>query len=209
MCYSNCWLVPQINCRSLLYHLLGGFAVFMVYKILCSLWHQKQKWSWSSVQPCREWQMCPKGKMLSIYTTVTLNAETNCLCRAKGYDPDLLLELFAVIQQGLEVCKAEGSVEAVPIWSCLTNVWVFFVQILQKQTDTAQQAPEATQMRRRVNQKHGYWPQSAVRCCLPWSFADKLCPLWRTPSVAPTSPVCPTLKGYCWLSKHPHTKNSN
>lgn len=54
--------------------------------------------------------------------------------QCRGCDPDLLLKLFAVVQQRLKVCKAEGSVEAVPIWPCLTNVGVFFVQILQKQT---------------------------------------------------------------------------
>lgn len=54
--------------------------------------------------------------------------------QCKDCDPDSLLKLFAVVQQGFEVCKAEGSVEAVSIWPCLTNVGVFFVQILQKQT---------------------------------------------------------------------------
>lgn len=65
--------------------------------------------------------------------------------QCRGCDPDLLLKLFAVVQQGLEVCKAEGSVEAVSIWPCLTNVGVFFVQILQKQKkgdDPVQQTPE-------------------------------------------------------------------
>lgn len=59
-----------------------------------------------------------KAKLLSNTTTVRLNYENF----SGLYDPDLLLKLFAVVQQGLEVRKAEGSVEAVPIWPCLTNV---------------------------------------------------------------------------------------
>lgn len=43
----------------------------------------------------------------------------------------------------------------------------------------------------------------------PWSWADKLCHPQRTPSAALTGPVCPTLKGYCWLSRPPNTENLN
>lgn len=64
-CYSNHWLVPLINCCGLLDHLIGGFVVFMLHKILGGWRHQKKKWSLAPVQTWSEWPTRSGDKMVS------------------------------------------------------------------------------------------------------------------------------------------------